>query len=404
MHERVSFPRLSERPSKTAQDVALDRHLMENRQFVGGRNSAGHSPGGGFTVSDDLIHPQLCSRGIPVRLVTLLSATLALGILACASEETPTGPALVAAARPYIAVDLGTAGENSGATDVNSRGQIVGQARSVNPIGVVWDKGVQTDLGSLGRGGSTQPWAINAAGQIVGGSPDPTGQTHAFLWEKGVMSDLGTLGGEESFAFAINPEGQVVGNAWLADGSSHAFLWEKGAMTDLGILGGCCSVARGINPRGQVVGNSQVAAGGSHAFLWENGVMTDLGTLGGESSVAIAVNPKGQVVGSSNTGPDETHAFLWEKGVMRDLGLLGGVNLSFAADINNAGQVVGYFNTPGGGLQAFVWDDGIVTLLDTPPGGSSTAVGINDRGDVVGGTQQIVNGEVHATLWTRKQD
>jgi probable HAF family extracellular repeat protein len=403
MHERVSFPRLSQRPSKTTQDVALDRHLMESRQFVGGRNSAGHSPGGGFTVSDDLIHPQLCSRGIPVRLVTLLSATLALGILACASEETPTGPALVAAARPYIAVDLGTAGENSGATDVNSRGQIVGQARSVNPIGVVWDKGVQTDLGSLGRGGSTQPWAINAAGQIVGGSPDPTGQTHAFLWEKGVMSDLGTLGGEESFAFAINPEGQVVGSSSLANGYGHAFLWEKGVMTDLGSPG-VNSGAVDINPAGQVVGDVQPAAGGAHAFFWERGVMTDLGTLGGENSDAKAINPKGQVVGNSNTSPNEIHAFLWERGVMRDLGLLGGVNLSFAADINNAGQVVGYFNTPGGGLQAFVWDDGIVTLLDTPPGGSSTAVGINDRGDVVGGTQQIVNGEVHATLWTRKQD
>ena len=45
------------------------------------------------------------------------------------------------------------------------------------------------------RGNQAGPNAINPAGQVVGSSTTATdGVTHAFVWEKGVMTDLGTLG------------------------------------------------------------------------------------------------------------------------------------------------------------------------------------------------------------------
>ena len=92
------------------------------------------------------------------------------------------------------------------------------------------------DLGTLG--GSSRAWAINNRGQVVGESTTDTGERHAFLWEKGVMTDLGTLGGEESTALGINDRGQVVGYGPTTTARYHAFLWEKGVMTDLGTLGG----------------------------------------------------------------------------------------------------------------------------------------------------------------------
>ena len=51
-------------------------------------------------------------------LVTLFSATMALGMLACTSEETPTEPAVSASPEPaavktYTAADLGTLGGSS---------------------------------------------------------------------------------------------------------------------------------------------------------------------------------------------------------------------------------------------------------------------------------------------------
>jgi probable HAF family extracellular repeat protein len=161
-----------------------------------------------------------------VRLSTVLAVTLALGVVACGSEESPTAPsanprAARATARTYSAVDLGTLG-----------------------------------------GTFSSAFGINPAGKVVGQAD------HAFLWEKGVMTDLGTLGGDLSSAFGINPAGEVVGRAETEFGSVHAFFWTKGVMTDLGTLpGGGFSLAFDINPAGQVVGLSQTESG-EHATLW----------------------------------------------------------------------------------------------------------------------------------------
>ena len=97
-----------------------------------------------------------------MRLITLLSATVALGIVACTSEETLTepssGPSLAAAVRSaYTAVDLGSlAGDfgNSFALDINPAGQIVGLSQTGFNLpeqhAVLWTKDGMTDLGALG--------------------------------------------------------------------------------------------------------------------------------------------------------------------------------------------------------------------------------------------------------------
>jgi probable HAF family extracellular repeat protein len=117
------------------------------------------------------------------KLLTLLSATMALGMAACTSDESPNGPSAnarpeLAAAKTYTALDLGTLG-----------------------------------------GAKSEAWAINPTGQVVGASETAPGdfQTHAFLWQNGAMTDLGTLGGGSSVATGINPAGQIVGGSELPD-------------------------------------------------------------------------------------------------------------------------------------------------------------------------------------------
>ena len=68
-----------------------------------------------------------------------------------------------------------------------------------------------------------------------------------------------------------------------------------------------------------------------HAFLWQGGVMTDLGDIG-----VYGINDAGQVAGWLPWW----HAILWEGGAITDLGTLGGT-FSWGMGINNAGQVVG---------------------------------------------------------------
>ena len=108
-----------------------------------------------------------------------------------------------------------------------------------------------------GESGAT---GINTRGQIVGESaiqPDKL-RTHAFLWSDGVLRDLGTLGGNSSAALDINDRGQIVGESRTSgDRAPRAFLWESGEMWDLGTLDRF-SVATAVNDRGRVVGNSTV--------------------------------------------------------------------------------------------------------------------------------------------------
>jgi probable HAF family extracellular repeat protein len=58
-----------------------------------------------------------------------------------------------------------------------------------------------------------------------------------------------------------------------------------------------------------------------------------------------------------------------------------------------------------GDFHAFLWEDGEMTDLGTlsisPVGGNlSTALGINNRGQVVG-VSSTASGEIHAVLWTK---
>jgi probable HAF family extracellular repeat protein len=157
----------------------------------------------------------------------------------------------------------------SWAAGINPVGTRIAGTRPAGPF--LWTRGSIVDLKIPGGGA----FALSPSGQVVGYGwrDDPInpneGEEYAFLWEKGVTTNLGTLGGRESFAYGINPLGQVVGGSETSAGKTHAFLWTNGVMVDLGTLGGGSSLAYGINRAGRVVGVARTASGASHATLWK---------------------------------------------------------------------------------------------------------------------------------------
>jgi probable HAF family extracellular repeat protein len=161
-------------------------------------------------------------------------------------------------------------------------------------------------------------------------------------------------------------------------------------VTDLGTLGGMNSQATAINIRGQVVGFSTLQGEAiTRAFLWEDGVITDLGSLGGTFSKANAINNRGQVVGASEiTANAARHAVLFDHHGITDLGAFPGSLVGAAFGINNRGDIFGGSTTEGssrsGPYHAAQFKDGVGIDLGTLGGPTSFAAGVNNHGQAVG--------------------
>src|SRR5205085_717173 len=110
-----------------------------------------------------------------------------------------------------------------------------------------------------------------------------------------------------------------------------------------------------------------------HGFLWQSGQVTSLGTFSGYAYVD-AINDRGQVVIDyfPATGPTQMRASVWQAGTLTDLGTLGGM-WSSADAINERGQIVGGSQTRGGRYHAYVWKKGTMTDLGTLSGETSEA-------------------------------
>ncbi len=200
----------------------------------------------------------------------------------------------------------------------------------------------------------------------------------------------------------LNRAGAVTGSSllYLGGGSSnphyahHAFIWKPGNSrpSDLGTLpNGTNSFGDGINNLGQVAGYNSTYDGLIRATLWTPATgWQDLGTLGGHHAQAHALNDSGVVVGASEMPNGNWHAFIWTAGGgMRDLA--PGHATSTAVGVNNAGQIVGTVD----GMPALWQPNGDLVVLAA----SGAAKSINDSGHVVGFAIDA-NLVSHAFLWT----
>ena len=190
----------------------------------------------------------------------------------------------------------------AGSSYINSTPNASTNIPTTDPF--LWDSGRMTDLGTLG-GVYGIAQCANNRGQVIGQSslaefPGAclTGEPgcHAFLWERGILTDLGTLGGTFSVPLWLNNAGETVGGATTAgDQAFHATLWTQGQIKDLGTLpGDCVSRANVINSRDQIIGGSfNCDTNISSAVLWDHGLIVDLNTL-------IPANPNVQLVSGTD--------------------------------------------------------------------------------------------------------
>jgi probable HAF family extracellular repeat protein len=152
----------------------------------------------------------------------------------------------------------------------------------------------------------------------------------------------------------------------------------------------------------------------SAALAQSHYTVTDLGTLGGPSSTAYGINNLGHVVGQADRPADSNgipwpYAFLYTAAGMRDLGSLTPLDpLSTALGINDRDDVVGISYTASFSPQPFLWQNGLLSAMTLPPpinqfqsifGG--VPGGINNNGDVAGTAYSIIehNATGYPCIW-----
>lgn len=226
---------------------------------------------------------------------------------------------------------------------INQRGQVTGMARRADGSfhGFLWDGSRKIGIETLG-GRDSRGFGLNNHGHVVGYSRTAFERDHAFLWKDGILTDLAEiLGTENSAAYAINDAGQIIGGD-----SIGAFLMDPdGTVQYLPEF----SIAHDINEAGQVVG-----IGYAGALLWSNGQTTHLGALpgafNGTNSEAYALNETRQVAGYSYA-PSRRPAVRWNKGVIQDLGGVAATGMG----INSFGHITGVTMAKTGFLRPFIW-------------------------------------------------
>ena len=270
------------------------------------------------------------------------------------------------------------------------------------------------NLGTLG-GGTSGASGINSKGEVVGDSYTANGSDRPFLYSNGVMQDLGTLYGPQGYyppypqgdrggANAISDNGLIVGTTYkytqinpaTVQYSNPGFRYSNGTMTEFD-----SGSILGVNNAGQSVGrDTRVVNGvaiGSYASLYSNGVEVDLGL--GDGSSANAINNHGQIVGRAG----QIGAYLYENGSARSLGLPSGFLGSGANAISDSGIVAGLISKSDGTLSgvyhAALWQNGQALDLGTLGGKYSTAYGVNSAGVVVGEADRNLVNQLQSTAF-----
>jgi probable HAF family extracellular repeat protein len=257
------------------------------------------------------------------------------------------------------AIDLGVlSGDGySVANDISDSGQIVGQSsNSTNFQPVVWTNSLSPpiDLGTLGGsfGGAS---GINTSGQVVGSAYTVNNANSlAAFWSNSSSSatSLASLnGGTMSAASGINNSGGIVG--WSNDSGElqHATFWTNSSSpaVDLWLGEAATSSALGINDSGQIVGWG-LTLSGQRGIVWNSSSSSpiELGTFGGNNGIANGINGLGQIVGWADDGSGNQRAALWTNSATPaiDLNSLipasSGWFLLSATGINNSREIVGY--------------------------------------------------------------
>jgi uncharacterized membrane protein len=316
-------------------------------------------------------------------------------------------PLVATVGATVLAVTGAAAGSPSPAPDAVRAGDSDTAPRSYLP-GFVLDKGRYRAFDSPDPSIGLFPTGINNSGEITGEYLRPDGESGLFRDRLGRISSFDVPGAAGTEAIGINNRGQIVGEygndtPFVNDSAAiRAYITYRGRFVRLRIPGAELMTAFGINDRGWVVG-SYVEPGTprnpegvfleSHGYLWKHGRFHTIDIPGAAVTELYVINNRGDIVGVyAEQGTFEQHGFLLDRhGRMTEIKVDGG-QFTFPFGVNDRRQIVGFTSDTGPdgaginvhGFAFLEGVDGPITRVDYPGAPQTAALGINDRGQVVG--------------------
>lgn len=217
-----------------------------------------------------------------------------------------------------------------------------------------------------------RPSSISNSGWVAGSTEDQ----HAATWNAKAGLFRISLPAEFSFSesTSINNNGDAVGTAATADSSKRiAFIVRENKVS---LLPGNQSRANSINDSGGIVGQTIFPdSKAAEPVLWKNGASTNLHICC--AGWARSINRQNLIVGDTYDPNGRYHAFLWDAKTGKRLLETPGEEFSSALALNDRGEVL-IKGTPGG---LFLYSNRRFQPIDIP---KATPHAMNHDAFVVG--------------------
>jgi hypothetical protein len=184
---------------------------------------------------------------------------------------------------------------------------------------------------------------------------------HAVKYVHGQFEALdpdGALGSHESAATQINNRGDIGG--WYVDGVGvrHGFVLRHGELTTIDYPGAVgFTQVNGVSDTGVIFGHFRDAALVFHGFRLDDGAFTQLDAPGAFSTFPFYLNTRGDIAGEYNERRGEIgHGFVLPRdGDWIRIDVPGAPpNSTLAIGINDRGVVLGYYRHADGQLRTFL--------------------------------------------------
>jgi hypothetical protein len=194
---------------------------------------------------------------------------------------------------------------------------------------------------------SPQVSDINDKGEIVGEYFTPSAV--GYLLQNGIITVLAAPGATRTVPQGLNNHGTIVGTLRVPNQPNKGFVFKDGVYTTVTVAGAGVNIWD-INDNGDAVGEVDVSIDVAYSFLYRNGVVTPIPDYpGADRTRVFSINKTGEMVGVllNNTPgqPQQQIGFILRNGVFETFRLAG--SLSFIPfGITDKGDVTGdYFTT-----------------------------------------------------------